>query len=110
MFEIAAPEFGKVLLVDVENSKYLQKMWEQKQFGNNWEIEKLNLSVELVEPDPFLEKLDQKQSLLQKQNWQYKMNVSQSHFRYEAFTNSSLEIFDKFSVLETIMSSSTHEV
>ena len=33
------------------------------------------------------------------------MSVNQSsHFRYGAFTNSSLEIFDKVPVLETIMS------
>ena len=38
------------------------------------------------------------------------MSVSQSHFRYGAFTNSSLEIFDKTPVLETIMSSYTQEV
>ena len=31
-------------------------MWEQKQFGNNWNVEK-NLSVE---PDPFLKKVDRK--------------------------------------------------
>ena len=38
------------------------------------------------------------------------MSVNQSHFRYEAFTNISLEIFDKVPVLETIMSSYTQEV
>ena len=39
------------------------------------------------------------------------MSVNQSsHFWYEAFTNSSLEIFDKVPVLETIMSSYTQEV
>ena len=38
------------------------------------------------------------------------MSVNQSHFRYGAFTNSSLEIFDKVPVLETIMSSYTQEV
>ena len=38
------------------------------------------------------------------------MSLNQSHFRYEAFTNSSLEIFDKAPVLETIMSSYTQEV
>ena len=50
------------LLVDVKNSKHLQKMWEQKQFGNNWEVEKRNLSVKQLEPDPFLEKADRKNS------------------------------------------------
>ena len=34
----------------------------------------------------------------------------QSHFRYGAFTNSSLEIFDNVLVLETIMSPYTQEV
>ena len=38
------------------------------------------------------------------------MSVRQSHFRYRVFTNSSLEIFDKVPVLETIMSSYTQEV
>ena len=39
------------------------------------------------------------------------MSVNQSsHFRYGAFISSSLEIFDKVPVLETIMSSYTHEV
>ena len=38
------------------------------------------------------------------------MSVNQSHFRYGAFTISSLEIFDKVPVLETIMSSYTQEV
>ena len=38
------------------------------------------------------------------------MSVNQSHFRYRVFTNSSLEIFDKVPVLETIMSSYTQEV
>ena len=38
------------------------------------------------------------------------MSVNQSHFRYGAFTNSSLEIFDKVPVLETIMSSYTQKV
>ena len=38
------------------------------------------------------------------------MSVKQSHFRCGAFTNSSLEIFDKVPVLETIMSSYTQEV
>ena len=39
-----------------------------------------------------------------------KMSVNQSHLRYGAFTSSSLEIFDKVRVLETIMSSYTQEV
>ena len=43
--------------MDVKNSKSLNKIWEQKQFGNNWEVEKRNSSVEL---DPFLEKVDRK--------------------------------------------------
>ena len=30
------------------------------------------------------------------------MNVKQSHFRYEAFTNSSLAIFDKVPVLKQL--------
>ena len=39
------------------------------------------------------------------------MGVNQcSHFRYGAFTNSSLETFDKVPVLETIITSYTQEV
>ena len=38
------------------------------------------------------------------------MNANRSQFRYGAFTDSSLEIFDKVLVLETIMSSYTQEV
>ena len=41
-------------------------MWEQKQFGNNWEVEKRDLSVEVLEPDPFLEKIDRKRVALAK--------------------------------------------
>ena len=65
LFEIAAPEIGEVFS-GRKNSKHLQKMWEQKQFGNNWEVEKRNLSVELLEPDPFLEKVDRKTVALAK--------------------------------------------
>ena len=66
-------------------------MWEQKQFGNNWEVEKRNLSVEQVESDPFLEKVDQKTVASAKTFRQYKMSVNQSNFRYGAFKNSVLE-------------------
>ena len=52
--------------MDVKNSKHLQKMWEQKQFGNNWEVEKTNLGVKQLEPDPFLEKPDRKTVALAK--------------------------------------------
>ena len=45
-------------LVDIKNSKHLQKMWVQKQFGNNWDVEKRNLSVE--QEEPFLAKVDQR--------------------------------------------------
>ena len=44
-----------------------------------------------------------------KQSKRIQANQS-SHFRYGAFTNSSLEIFDKVPVLETIISSYTQEV
>ena len=65
LFEIAAPEIGEVVS-GRKNSKHLQKMREQKQFGNNWEVEKKNLSVELLEPVPFLEKLERKTVALAK--------------------------------------------
>ena len=51
--EIAAPEIGEVVS-GRKNSKHLQKMWEQKQFGNWKKLEKRNLSVEQLEPYPFL--------------------------------------------------------
>ena len=51
------------LLVDAKSSKHLQKMWQQKQFGYNWEVETRNQSVE---PDPFLEKIDRKTVALAK--------------------------------------------
>ena len=33
--------------MDEKKLKYLQKMLEQKQFEDNWEVETINLSVEL---------------------------------------------------------------
>ena len=71
----AAKELGQIclksllqrlgkLLVNIKNSKHLQKMWVQKQFGNNLDVEKRNLSVE--QEEPFLVKIDQKQSLSQR--------------------------------------------
>ena len=57
MFEISASEFGEVVSGH-EFLKQLQKMWKKKQFGNNWQVEKRHTSVELVEPDPFLKKVD----------------------------------------------------
>ena len=56
-------------------------MWEQKQFGNNWEVEKRNLSVELLEPDPILDKVYRKTVALAKIFFIYKLSVNQSHFR-----------------------------
>ena len=40
--------------MDEKNSKLMQKMLEQKQFENSWEVEKRNSSVE--QEEPFLEK------------------------------------------------------
>ena len=57
LFEIAAPEIGEVA-VDEKNSKRLQKMLEQKQFENSWEVEKRNPSVE--QEEPFLKRVIQK--------------------------------------------------
>ena len=54
----------KKLLVDEKNSKHLQKMWEQEQFRNNWEVEKINTSV--GQEEPFLEKVDRKTAALAK--------------------------------------------
>ena len=38
--------------MDEKNSKRLQKILEQKQFENSWEVEKRNPSVEQEEPFP----------------------------------------------------------
>ena len=62
LFEIAAPEIGEV----VKKLKTFAKNVGTKQFGNNWEVEKRNLSVEQLEPDPFLEKVDRKTVALAK--------------------------------------------
>ena len=63
LFEIAAPEIGKVVS-GWKNSKDLQKMLEQKQFENSWEVEKRNPSVE--QKEPFLENEVQKSFALAK--------------------------------------------
>ena len=52
------------LSVDAKNSKYLQKMLEQKQFENSWQVEKRNPNVE--QEKPFLEKVVQKSVALAK--------------------------------------------
>ena len=56
----------RMLLVDVKKSKHLQKIWEQKQFRNNSDVEERNTSVDMVEPDPILEKVDRKTVALAK--------------------------------------------
>ena len=53
LFEIAAPEIGESVSGQ-KNSKHLQRMLEQKQFENIWEVEKRNPSIE--QEEPFLEK------------------------------------------------------
>ena len=114
LFEIAAPEIEEVVSGSKKNSKNLQKMWEQKQFGNNWEVEKRNTTVELVKPDLFLKKIDRKtvalmlfqkclSSVAQTFLIKNKMSVNQSHFWYGAFTYSSVEIFDEAPVLKRII-------
>ena len=45
------------LSVDEKNSKHLQKLLEQKQFENSWEVDKRNPSVE--QEESFLEKVVQ---------------------------------------------------
>ena len=44
LFEIAAPEIGEVVS-GRKNSKRLQKMLEQKQFENSWEVEKKEIQA-----------------------------------------------------------------
>ena len=63
LFDIAAPEIGEIVS-GRKNSKNLQKILEQKQFENSWEVEKINQSVE--QEAPFLEKVVQNQSLSQR--------------------------------------------
>ena len=65
LFQIAASEIEEVAS-GRKKLKTFAKDLGQKQFGNNWEVEKRNLSVELVEPDPFLGKIDQKTVALAK--------------------------------------------
>ena len=65
MFEIAAPEIGEVVngrkkLKTFAKDVGTKKVWKQL------EVEKRILSVELLEPDPFLEKVDQKTVALAK--------------------------------------------
>ena len=55
-------------------------MWGKKQFGNNWEVEKRNTSVERVEPDPFLEKMDKKTVALTKTISTKKMSLTKVIF------------------------------
>ena len=57
LFEILLLQRGGVVSGHKKKLKQLQKMWEQEQFGNSWEVEKGNPSVV---PDPFLEKVDRK--------------------------------------------------
>ena len=63
LLEIAAPEIREVVS-GRKNSKSLQKMLEQEQFENSWEVEKRNPSVE--QEEPFLEKVVQKSVALAK--------------------------------------------
>ena len=65
LFEIAAPEIGEVVS-GRKKLKTFEKMLEQKQFGNNWEEEKGNLSEKLVEPGLFLGKEGRKTVALAK--------------------------------------------
>ena len=62
LFEIAAPDIGEVVS-GRKNSKHLQKMLEQKQFENSWEVEKRNPSVE---QESFFKKIVQKSVALSK--------------------------------------------
>ena len=65
LFEFAAPEIGE--FVSGRNKlKTFAKDVGTKQFGNNWEVEERNTSVELVKPDLFLKKLDRKSVALAK--------------------------------------------
>ena len=43
--------------MDLKNSIQLQEIWKKKQFKTKWAVEK-NPSGELVEPDPFLDKVE----------------------------------------------------
>ena len=102
------------LLADAKKSKHLQNMQAtKKQFVNNWEVEKRKPNVELVEPDPFLEKNKSKNFRSRKKNFEKKnkkrINRS-SHFRYGAPTKIFVETYNKVPVLETFISSHTRRI
>ena len=65
LFEIAAPEIGEVVS-GRKKLKTFEKDVGTKEFGNNWEVEKRNLSVKQLESDPFLKKADRKTVALAK--------------------------------------------
>ena len=52
--------------MDAKILKTFAKHAGKKQFENNWEVEKRKPHVELVEPDPFLEKVSRKPLALAK--------------------------------------------
>ena len=86
MFEVAGPEIGEVVTGRNKLKSFAEDVG-KKQFGNNWEVEKRNTSVELVEPDPFLGKRDKKLSLSRRQFRQNKISVNQGNFRYGLLQN-----------------------
>ena len=50
LIEIAALEIGEVVSGSKKNSNCLQKMWEQKQFGINWEVKKFKCRTGRTRP------------------------------------------------------------
>ena len=78
--------------MDEKKSKHLQRILEKKTIRKQLGGGKIKPSVELEEP--FLEKIVRKSVVLATTFWTKKISINQSiHFRYRAFTNSSLEIF-----------------
>ena len=78
-------------------------MWEQKQFRNNWGVEKRNPSVEA---DPFLERVDRKPIALAKTFLTIENERKPKSFSARGF----FQIFDENPVLEIIKSFYIQEV
>ena len=66
LFEVAAPEIGEVVSGRKKTQNICKTRKQIKLFVNNWEVKKRKPNVELVEPDPFLEKVSRKPLALAK--------------------------------------------
>ena len=92
LFKTALPKIGEIVSRRKKNSNHLQTMWEQKQFGNNWEMGK-NARVELVELDPFLKNVDRKSVALAKNFLTIKNECKPKYFSVRGFYKFFIEDF-----------------